>query len=83
MDVAIVGIGLHPFGRHEGVSDVDMGVYASRQAMRHAGVEWRDVQFAVGGSLGQTLGGGASPDTLVSRLGLTGLQFINVSNGCA
>ena len=24
-----------------------------------------------------------SPDTMVSRLGLTGLQFINVHNGCA
>ncbi|MBV8960588.1 MAG: thiolase family protein [Actinobacteria bacterium] len=83
MDVAIVGIGLHPFGRFEGVSDMDMGVFAARQAMRDAGVAWSDLQFAVGGSLGQTLGGGASPDTMVSRLGLTGLQFINVSNGCA
>ncbi|HZQ88236.1 MAG TPA: thiolase family protein, partial [Acidimicrobiales bacterium] len=83
MDVAIVGIGLHPFGRFDGVSDLDMGVFAARQALRDAGVAWGDLQFAVGGSLGQTLGGGASPDTMVSRLGLTGLQFINVSNGCA
>jgi acetyl-CoA acetyltransferase len=83
MDVAIVGIGLHRFGRHEGVSALDMGVFATRQALRDAGVEWGDMQFAFGGSLGGSLGSGASPDTLVGRLGLTGLQFVNVANGCA
>ena len=84
MDVAIVGIGIHPFGRHDGVSDLDMGAYASRQALRDAGVEWKDLQFAYGGSLGfTTSAGGASADTLVSQLGLTGLPFVNVANGCA
>ena len=84
MDVAIVGIGIHPFGRHDGVSDVEMGVHAARQALRDAGVEWSDVQFAYGGSLGMTTGGGgASADTMVGHLGLTGLPFVNVSNGCA
>ena len=84
MDVAIVGIGIHPFGRHDGVSDVEMGVHAARQALRDASVEWSDVQFAYGGSLGMTTGGGgASADTMVGHLGLTGLPFVNVSNGCA
>jgi acetyl-CoA acetyltransferase len=84
MDVAIVGIGIHPFGRHDGVSDVEMGVYAARQALRDAGLEWSDMEFAYGGSLGMTTGGGgASADTMVGHLGLTGLPFVNVSNGCA
>jgi acetyl-CoA acetyltransferase len=84
MDVAIVGIGIHPFGRHDGVSDLEMGVYAARQALRDAGTDWSDVQFAYGGSLGQSLpGGGASADTMVGQLGLTGVPFVNVSNGCA
>jgi acetyl-CoA acetyltransferase len=84
MDVAIVGIGIHPFGRHDGVADVEMGVYAARQALRDAGLDWSDMEFAYGGSLGMTTGGGgASADTMVGHLGLTGLPFVNVSNGCA
>lgn len=78
MDVAIVGIGIHPFGRFEGKSGLDMGEYAARAALRDAGVEWRDIQFAFGGSIDA-----GNADTLVSRLGLTGLPFVNVHNGCA
>ncbi len=85
MNVAIVGVGIHPFGRHEGVSAADMGALATRRALADAGVDWADLEFAFGGSLGQQLGheGSGSADTLVNQLGLTGLQFINVMNGCA
>jgi acetyl-CoA C-acetyltransferase len=84
MDVAIVGIGIYPFGRHEGVKAVDMGATAVREAMRDAGVAFDDLQFAFGGSLGSVLGhDSAQADTLVNELGLTGLQFMNVMNGCA
>jgi acetyl-CoA acetyltransferase len=78
MDVAIIGIGIHPFGRTEGVSGLEQGVYAARQALKDAGVEWKDTQFAYGGS-----SAAGNADSMVSKLGLTGLQFINVSNGCA
>ena len=77
-EVAIVGIGMHEFGRHEGVSGMDQGVIAVQRALADSALAWRDVQFAFGGS--QAAG---KADTMVSRLGLTGLQFINVSNGCA
>ena len=77
-DVAIVGIGMHPFGRHEGVSGMEQGAHAVREACKDAGVEWQDIQFAFGGS-----SAAGAPDTMVSQLGLTGLQFINVQNGCA
>jgi acetyl-CoA C-acetyltransferase len=78
MDVAIIGIGIHPFGRTDGVSGLDQGVYAARQALKDAGLEWQDMQFAYGGS-----SAAGNADSMVSKLGLTGLQFINVSNGCA
>ena len=78
MDVAVVGIGIHPFGRHPGLSGRAQGAYAARQALSDAGIGWTDVQCAFGGSMAA---GGA--DTLVSDLGLTGLPFINVHNGCA
>jgi acetyl-CoA acetyltransferase len=77
-DVAIVGAGLHPFGRHEGVSGLDMAASAARAALDDAGLGWEDVQFAAGGS-----DAAGNADTSVSVLGLTGIPFINVRNGCA
>jgi acetyl-CoA acetyltransferase len=77
-DVCIVGIGIHPFGRTDGLSGIDQGVFAVREALADAGVEWADIQFAYGSS-----DAAGNPDTMVDRLGLTGLQFINVRNGCA
>lgn len=78
MDVAIVGIGIHPFGRTPGRSGLQQGAFAARQALKDAGVEWRDMQFGFGGSASA-----GSADALVNELGLTGMPFINVANGCA
>jgi acetyl-CoA acetyltransferase len=77
-EVAIVGIGMHPFGRHDGVSGRQQAVHAVRAALSDAGIRWQDAQFAFGGSRD-----GGDADTLVSELGLTGLPFVNVWNGCA
>lgn len=77
-EVAIVGIGMHEFGRSPGVSGMDQGVVAVRRALADAGLQWSDIQFAVGGSMAA-----GQADTMVSRLGLTGLPFTNVVNGCA
>ena len=77
-DVCIVGVGIHPFGRTDGLSGMDQGVFAVQQALADAGLTWPDVQFAYGGS-----DAAGNPDTMVDRLGLTGVQFINVRNGCA
>lgn len=78
MDVAIVGIGIHPFGRTPSRTGLEQGAHAARLALKDAGVEWRDIQFAFGGSASA-----GSADALVNELGLTGLPFINVANGCA
>jgi acetyl-CoA acetyltransferase len=77
-DVAIVGVGIHPFGRREGVSGLEMAAIAARRALADAGLRWEQVDFAAGGS-----DAGGNADTSVSALGLTGLPFINVKNGCA
>jgi acetyl-CoA C-acetyltransferase len=78
MDIAIIGIGLYPFGRHEGVSAIDMGVAAARGALADAGIGWEDVQLACAGSL-EVL----QPDTMNKWLGLTGIPFTTLYNGCA
>src|SRR4051812_24641994 len=78
MDVAIIGVGLHPFGRFAGVSGIEMGAVAIRKALQDAGVEWKDIQFAFGGSYEVD-----NPDAVVALLGLTGIPFTDVYNGCA
>ena len=77
-DVAIIGIGMHPFGRFEGKSALDMAADAVRDALKDAGVEWKDIQYGWGGSRD-----GGRADALCGKLGPTGLPFINVFNGCA
>ena len=77
-EVHIVGAGIHPFGRHPEKTGLDQGVFAVREALADAGLTWEDVQFAFGGS-----SAAGSADAALPRLGLTGVQFINISNGCA
>lgn len=77
-DVAIIGVGLHPFGRFDGKSAMEMGVDAITAAVADAGVSWNDIQFGVGGSW--TV---ANPDAIVGMVGLSGIPFTNVFNACA
>lgn len=76
MTVSIVGVGTHPFGRFDS-SARDMGVTAARAALSDANVDWSDVDFAAGGSRD-----GGHAGALVSGLGLTGVPFVGVYNGC-
>jgi acetyl-CoA acetyltransferase len=77
-DVAIIGVGLHPFGRFEGKPCVQMGAEAIQMALEDASLEWKDIQFGVGGSY--EIG---NPDSVTRLVGLTGIPFINVENACA
>jgi len=78
MDIAIIGIGLHPFGRHPGTLAIEMGVIAANRALKDAGVAWTDIDLACAGSL-EVL----QPDTMNKWMGLTGIPFTNLFNGCA
>jgi acetyl-CoA acetyltransferase len=78
MRIAIVGVGIHPFGRTPERTGMQQGAYAARLALKDAGVNWNDVQFAVGGSYS-----GGNADAIGNELGLTGLPFTNILNACA
>lgn len=77
-DVAIIGVGLHPFGRFEGKSAMEMAADAIQFAIADAGIEWQDIEAATGGSW--TV---ANPDAIVAMVGLSGIPFTNVFNACA
>jgi acetyl-CoA acetyltransferase len=75
--VYIIGAGIHPFGRHA-ISGLEQGVIAARLALQDAGIGWRDIQFAFGGSWHA-----GNADAALRSLGPTGIPFVNVANGCA
>jgi acetyl-CoA acetyltransferase len=77
-EVCIIGAGIHPFGRTDGMTGLQQGVFAARQALADSGADWADVEIAYGGS-----SAAGNADIMVNDLGLTGVPFINVANGCA
>jgi acetyl-CoA acetyltransferase len=79
-DVVFSGVGLHPFGRFEGVSTTDMGEVAVRAALAEAGVGKGGFQAAF---CATAYGGVATGHKVLSRLGMTGMPIVDVEAGCA
>ncbi|WP_405136516.1 thiolase family protein [Nocardia sp. NBC_01388] len=77
-EVAIVGVGLHPFGRYGDKPALQMGAEAARSALADAGADWSQVQTAFVGSYEVS-----NPDAIVGWLGLTGIPVRAIFNGCA
>lgn len=78
--VRITGVGIHPFGRFEGVTATQMGVVAVRAALDEAGVGARDLQAAF---CGTAYGGVASGHRVLGALAGTGIPIYDVEAGCA
>ncbi len=79
-EVRIAGVGLHPFGRFEGVTATDMGVVAVRGALAEAGLGVHDVEAAF---CGTAYGGVASGHRVLGALAGTGIPIYDVEAGCA
>src|SRR3970282_1558015 len=73
--VVILGVGLHPFGRHPEKSVGDMARVAALAALRDAGVEYKDVQAGFCGHVGQGVGTGLRT---FGQVGMTGIPITNV-----
>ena len=78
MNVQIAGVGIHPFGRFDGVSNTEMGVHAVRAALAEAGDPTFDAAFC-----GTAYGGVASGHKVLGALARTGMPIVDVEAGCA
>jgi acetyl-CoA acetyltransferase len=78
--VRITGVGLHPFGRFEGMTGTTMGVVAVRAALDEAGIGVDAVQAAY---CGTAYGGIASGHRVLGSLAGTGIPIYDVEAGCA
>jgi acetyl-CoA acetyltransferase len=78
--VQVAGVGLHPFGRFDGLTTTDMGVVAVRAALAEAGVGRGGFQAAF---CGTAYAGVASGHKVLGALGMTGMPIVDVEAGCA
>ena len=78
MTVSITGIGIHPFGRFDERTVIDLGVTAVREALTDAGTRDIDVAFC-----GTAYAGVAAGHKVLGALGLTGMPIVDVEAGCA
>jgi len=83
-DVVILGVGMHPWGKLENKSWVEMGTESVRAALKDANIEWKDLNsvacgvYPWGGKSGLFAG-----QQLASAMGRTGIPIVNIYNACA
>ncbi len=83
-EVAIIGVGMHPWGRFPNKTFVDMGVDAALEALRDADMQWTDIQGVAAGIWVWGSLSGLNPGPLVAQaLGNTGIPIVNVFTQCA
>ena len=77
-ECAVVGVGLHKFGRFPEIPIDEMGRDALLAALDDAGTEFRDIEIAYCGHFAS-----GNAYTVIGRVGLTGIPIMNVENACA
>jgi acetyl-CoA acetyltransferase len=81
--VAVLGAGMHPWGKW-GRPFVEYGVAAAQDALRDAGLAWRDVQFVSGAdTIRNGYPGFIAGATFAQALGWTGARVSSVYAACA
>lgn len=82
-DVRITGVGLHRFGRFDGVSLATIGATATRAALAESGIRPGD-RAAIGAAfIGTAYGGVATGHRVLGALSMTGMPIVDVEAGCA
>jgi acetyl-CoA acetyltransferase len=82
-DVAVLGIGMHPWGKW-GKPFVEYGLIAAKAALADAGVEWSDIDFVVGGeTVRNGYSGYVAGSTMARALGWNGARVATCYAACA
>ena len=83
--VALVGLGMHPWGKFPEQSVTALCRHAVEAALSDAGLSWREVE-AVAAASSRFSGGkgwGLNGNDVVEEMGATGVPVYNLSAGCA
>jgi len=83
-EVAVIGVGMHPWGKFAEKTFLDLGADAAVKALKDAGVEWKDIQAVVSGVYKWGAESGmVSGQSLSTFMGETGIPITNIYNMCA
>lgn len=82
-DVAVLGVGMHPWGKW-GRNFVEYGIVAARAALQDAGLAWNDVQFVSGAdTIRNGYPGFVAGATFAQALGWQGAPVASSYAACA
>jgi len=84
-DVAVLGVGMHAFGKFHDESVTALCRVATEAALADAGLQWDDVE-AVSAASSRFSGGkgwGLNGNDVVDDMGASGIPVYNLSAGCA
>mgnify|MGYP001150828285 CR=1 FL=1 len=85
-EVMVAGVGLTRFDSYDGQQGrpfkefYDLGSEAILNALKDAGMEWKEIQAAFCGSV---YCGTASGHQTIEKIGMTGIPIVNVENACS
>jgi acetyl-CoA acetyltransferase len=79
-DVAVLGVGMHPFGMWGDKTNADMSLVAGLAALKDAGLRFKDVQAAYVGHIFATVMAGVR---VMKEFGLTGIPIQRIENASA
>ena len=79
-EVAIIGVGIHPFGRFGKKPWEEIGLVAAKEALKDANVNWKDIEAAYCSRCYLPSATGAKT---LTQLGKTGISIIDIEAACA
>ncbi len=83
-EVAVIGVGMTPWGKFPDIDLFDLGADAAQRAIKDAGADWTDIEAMVSGVYKWGSEAGlASGQSVAARLGETGIPITNVYQMCA
>ena len=83
-EVAVIGVGMHPWGKFPEKNSIQLGCEATLRALDDAGLTWPDIQYMVASVSPETKGIETTlpGQILAEKMGELGIPIINVSNVC-
>jgi acetyl-CoA acetyltransferase len=87
-ELAIVGLGVHPYGKWPDKSMAELGCYAITEALEDAHMKWKDIETMACGAYMWIADQGGVPSLLLgtsisTMMGGTGIPCCNIVNACA
>jgi acetyl-CoA C-acetyltransferase len=79
-EVAIIGTGIHKFGRFDNKTYLELGQEAAQMALRDANLEWKNIQMAYLSKMYLPATSGAR---ILKPLGATGIPICDIEAACA